>query len=232
MNISNKDKILIIAAHPDDEILGCGGFLSKYANQVEISIVFIAEGDSCRFDSPELTQEVLKKINHREECAREALSIFNISNIDFNRLPCGRLDRGDIIDINKIIEKKISSFKPSILLSHYSHDTNNDHRIVSRSVEMSTRPLNNHDINTFSFEILSSTEWNLHNPFKPNTFVKLSADDVNNKIKAIGLYDGEIREFPHSRSADGIKTLSQYRGMQVGVNYAEAYIANRIIIKK
>jgi len=205
--------------------------LSKYANQVETSIVFIAEGDSCRFDASELTPLILKKINHREECAREALGFFNITDIDFNRLPCGRLDSVDIIDINKIIEKKILSFKPSIILSHYFQDTNNDHRIVSRSVHMSTRPITGFDMNVLSFEVLSSTEWNLQNPFSPNLFVQLSEEDVKNKIDAIKIYDGEIRKFPHSRSAEGARCLSQYRGMQIGVNYAEAFYVNRINIQ-
>ena len=231
MVINNNDRILIIAAHPDDEILGCGGLLSKYANQVETSIVFIAEGDSCRFDTPELTPLVLEKINHREDCAREALGLFNITDIEFNKLPCGRLDSVDIIDINKIIEKKILSFKPTIILSHYSQDTNNDHRIVSRSVHMSTRPVIGFDMNVLSFEILSSTEWNLQNPFKPSFFVELSEDDLTKKIDAIKIYDGEIREFPHSRSSEGVKCLSQYRGMQIGVNYAEAFYVNRIKIQ-
>ena len=159
------------------------------------------------------------------------MRLFNITDIDFHRFPCGRLDSIDIIDINKIIEKKILSFKPSIIFSHYSHDTNNDHRIVSRSVEMSTRPVNNFDINSFSFEILSSTEWSLQNPFKPNTFVQLSEDNINDKINALEIYDGEIREFPHSRSTEGIKCLAQYRGMQVGLHYAEAFYSNRIYMK-
>ncbi len=231
MIINNKDRILIIAAHPDDEILGCGGLLSKYSSKVAISLLFIAEGDSCRFENPNLTPKVLKEISHRENCAKEALSFLNIDDIDFNRFPCGRLDSVDIIDINKIIEKKILSFKPSIIFSHYSQDINNDHRIVSRSVEMATRPVNEFDINTFSFEILSSTEWNLQKPFNPNTFIQLSENDVNNKIKALRIYDGEIRDFPHSRSEVGIRTLSQYRGMQAGVNYAEAFYANRVYIK-
>ena len=230
MMISNKDRILVIAAHPDDEILGCGGLLSKYSSKTEISILFIAEGDSCRFNSSELTPVLLKEIKHREECAKEALNVFNIDDIHFNNLPCGRLDSFDIIDINKVIEKKILSFQPSIILSHYSHDINNDHRVVSRSVEMSTRPVNNFNINTFSYEILSSTEWNLQNPFKPNTFVQLSEDDLQNKIKALKIYDGEIRDFPHSRSEDGIISLSKYRGMQVGVNYAEAFYTNRLYL--
>ena len=171
MEINENDRILIIAAHPDDEILGCGGLLSKYSNQVETAIIFIAEGDSCRFEGSKINPSILKKIKHREYCAEQALKLFNISDIEFNRLPCGRLDSIDIIEINKIIEKKILSFQPSIILSHYSYDTNNDHRIVSRSVQMSTRPIVGFDMNVLSFEILSSTEWNLQNPFNPSLFL-------------------------------------------------------------
>jgi len=231
MLINAHDRILIIAAHPDDEILGCGGLLSKFSHQVEVSVVFIAEGNSCRFDKSALTPLILEKIKHREDCAREALRLFNITDITFDNLPCGRLDSIDILDINKIIEKKILSFKPTIILSHYSHDTNNDHRIVARSVQMSTRPLSGFDMNVLSFEILSSTEWSLQDPFSPNVFIQLSEDDVKNKIEAIKIYDGEIRKFPHSRSAEGVRCLSQYRGMQIGVNYAEAFYANRINIQ-
>ena len=185
MKINNNDKILVIAAHPDDEILGCGGLLSKYSGQAEISVVFIAEGDSCRFESPELTSSVIKKINHREDCAKEALRLLNISDIEFNRLPCGRLDAIDILDINKIIEKKIQSFKPTLILSHYSNDTNNDHRIVSRSVQMSTRPVLEFNANILSFEVLSSSEWNLQKPFAPSFYVELSEDDLKNKINSL-----------------------------------------------
>jgi len=231
MIINNNDRILIIAAHPDDEILGCGGLLSKYASRVETSILFVAEGDSCRFESSKLTTNVLKRINHREACARKALGNFNVTDIEFNRLPCGRLDSIDILDINKIIEKKILSFKPTIIFSHYSKDTNNDHRIVSRSVQMSTRPITGFNMNVLSFEILSSTEWNLDYPFRPNFFLQLTESDLKNKIDAIKIYDGEIREFPHSRSVEGVKCLSQYRGMQIGVNYAEAFDVNRIKIQ-
>ena len=102
MIINNNDRILIIAAHPDDEILGCGGLLSKYASRVETSILFVAEGDSCRFESSKLTTNVLKRINHREACARKALGNFNVTDIEFNRLPCGRLDSIDILDLSLI----------------------------------------------------------------------------------------------------------------------------------
>lgn len=228
MKITSNDKILIVAAHPDDEILGCGGLLSKYSSIAEFSILFIAEGETCRFSDTKTTPEVLKKIKHREDCARKALGLFNIVDISFNDLPCGRLDSIDILDINKIIENKILSFGPTILISHYSHDINNDHRIVARSVEMATRPLNGIELSVFSFEVLSSSEWSLNEPFTANAFIQLSERDIQNKIDALKIYDGEVREFPHSRSSEGVKSLSRYRGIQVGMSFAEAFLVNRL----
>jgi len=230
MIFDKNDRLLIVAAHPDDEILGCGGLLSKYSNKMEIAIIFIAEGESCRYKNSESKSLILNKVKYREECARKALELFNVKDISFNTLRCGRLDSVSIIDINKIIEEKLFSYKPSIVLSHYSHDTNNDHRIVARSVQMATRPVTNFNINILSYETLSSTEWNLENPFKPNFFIELSEIDVENKINALKIYDGEIRDFPHSRSPGGIRSLSRYRGMQVGVSHAEAFYSNRIKI--
>ena len=95
---------------------------------------------------------------------------------------------------------------------------------------MSTRPVLEFNANILSFEVLSSSEWNLQKPFAPSFYVELSGDDLKNKINSLKIYDGEIRKFPHSRSREGIKCLAQFRGMQIGVNYAEAYFVNRIKI--
>jgi len=230
MMIHPDDKILIIAAHPDDEILGCGGLISKYSDTCDFSIIFIAEGDSCRYESTS-NLEVVSQIKNRENCAKNALSSLGLTDIEFHRLPCGRLDNIEIIEINKIIESKIKQFRPTKVFTHYGDDTNNDHRIVSRSTQMAVRPIHKNPISVFSYEVLSSTEWNLNAPFNPNFFLKLSEEDLKNKIKALELYDGEIRTFPHSRSSDGINYLSRYRGMQAGFPYAEAFLINKILVE-
>ena len=232
IDFTKKDRILIIAAHPDDEVLGCGGVLSKYSNMCEISVMFIAEGDSCRFDNLS-SSEIPEKIEHRENCALKALQLFGINDIEFCRLPCGRLDSIDIIEINKLIERKIKSFSPSVIFTHYADDVNNDHRIVARSVQMAARPLDKgFSANIFGFEVVSSTEWNLQKPFTPNLFVELSEVDIEKKTLALEIYDKEVRMFPHSRSADGLRYLSRYRGMQSGFQFAEAFLVNRLLVKK
>ena len=121
------NKALIIAAHPDDDILGCAGLMSKYRGQVEFKVVFIAEGSSCRFNKEQIHEEdVLNVIKERNSFGVKALKLLGVENYNFHDLPCGRLDQVAIIDINKIIEKEIQNFKPDTIFTHSLEDTNND----------------------------------------------------------------------------------------------------------
>ena len=134
-------KVLIIVAHPDDEVLGCGGYISKFSKKKSFKIVFMAEGTSCRFTKINLgTKKVIKEINKRKKMAIKALNFLGVKNYKFYNYPCGRLDGVEIIDLNKIIEAEIKSYKPNIILTHNENDCNNDHRIIYRSVMMASRP--------------------------------------------------------------------------------------------
>ena len=134
------------------------------------------------------------------------------------------MDTIPIIEINKVIEFEIAHFRPDTVLTHSEGDVNNDHRLVSRSVMMATRPNVNQNINNLlSFEIQSSTEWNLKKPFVPNYFEALTEQQVSMKWEALKLYHSEIRPYPHPRSLEGLLALARYRGMQVGVEFAEAF---------
>ena len=180
------DKILIIAAHPDDEILGCGGFLAKYGGK-STRIVFIAEGTSCRFNSNELNDKhVANKIAERNGCCINALSTFGITDIKFYNFPCGRLDVTPIIDINKLIESELNDFKPQTVLTHSEFDNNNDHRVVYRSTMMSTRPGTFKGLNkVISYEVPSSTEWSFSDIFQPNLFEVLEQKHIEKKFWTI-----------------------------------------------
>ena len=126
------NKILIIAAHPDDEILGCGGFLAKYGGESS-RVVFVAEGTSCRFNSDEINDKhVTNKIAERNGFCVKSLSTFGITDIKFYNYPCGRLDVTPIIDINKLIESEINDFKPQTVLTHSEFDNNNEFRFINR----------------------------------------------------------------------------------------------------
>ena len=218
-----RSKILVVAAHPDDDILGCGGIMAKYSKDCIFNILFLAEGVSARFSEDKIrSEECLKEIKQRESNCIEALNLLNIDNPTFINFPCGRLDTIPIIEINKKIEENISSFNPDIILTHSPTDCNNDHKIIFNSVMMATRPGGLQSVKTVAcFEINSSTEWNFLQEFSPNYFEKIEKKHLNLKIKALEKYVEEIRIEPHPRSAAGVRNLAKQRGFKVGVNFAE-----------
>ena len=220
-----RKKVLIVAAHPDDDILGCGGMLSKYKKIYDFKVLFIGEGSSCRFDDLDKRKDVIEKtIEIRNNYAMNALQIFGVTNTAFHNLPCGRLDTIPIIQINKIIESAIVDFQPDALLTHSEFDANNDHRIVYRASIMAARPGVFKNLKTLmSFEVLSSSEWNFSETFLPNHYESLTLKDLNYKWRALRCFESEIRKYPHPRSEEGLKTLAMFRGMQSGQKYAEAY---------
>ena len=224
-----KDRILVMAAHPDDDVLGCGGFLFKKSKTSEIKVVFVAEGTSARYK--EKTQEVEEKINKRNLNAVEALKVLGIKQYEFYNLPCCRLDQVPIIDIGKIVEKEIELFRPNIVLTHNSCDVNVDHKLVFQAVLQATRPsAKNFVSKVFCFEILSSTEWKFEKAFEPNLFVQLTKEEIQKKIESLKKYKSEMKCYPFPRSEEGVMTLAKYRGMQAGVKYAEAFKILREII--
>ena len=221
------NKALIIAAHPDDDILGAGGFMSKFSSSREIRVIFLSEGTSCRFSKEEIIknkEKVNEETNYRNDCAVEALKVLGISDYHFYNLPCGRLDNEPLIDLNKMIENEISSFEPDIILTHSEDDVNNDHKIVFNSVLTATRPQPRSKLkHLLSFEILSSSEWRFTKCFIPNIFIELTEKDIKRKWEALSKYDTEIQEYPYPRSKKGLEVLANYRGMQRGSEFAEAY---------
>jgi len=217
-------RALIIAAHPDDEILGCGGLISKYAPLgVTFKIVFIGEGSTCRFQDP--TSEVaVAAIKQRNSAAKNALAFLKVEDINFHDLPCGRFDQVPIISINKIFEREICEYEPDTVFTHSPYDANSDHKIVFNSTIMATRPTaGNHVHRLMSYEVLSTSEWAFINTFTPNYFEGLSETEVDLKWQALALYESEIRSYPFPRSREGIRALAMMRGMQAGLMYAEAF---------
>jgi len=215
------ERVLIVSAHPDDDILGCGGVMSKFKGKVEFKVVFIGEGSSCRFTNPD-SEEAKKEIEIRNSYAVRALKTLGVDNINFYNLPCGRFDMVPLIEINKIIENEISIFKPNTIFTHSDLDSNKDHVKVYESTIIATRP-NSGVSSLFSFEVLTSSEWNYNKSFKPNVFYTLSDKNVNEKWDALKIYSTEVGSFPFPRSKKGIISLANYRGMQSGVEYAEAF---------
>lgn len=223
------DKILVIAAHPDDEMLGCGGTILKLSRKgAKIRVLFLGEGSTCRFKDPE-SAEALEAVKLRNSAALKSLAAIGINDYKFCNLPCGRFDQVPIIEINKLIENEIQEFKPDKLFTHSDTDSNNDHRIVYRASIMATRPCNDYVVSQLlCYEVLSSSEWSYGESFNPNYFVELEHIDIEQKWKALKCYADEMREYPFPRSYEGVLNLAMQRGMQCGKKYAEAFKLIRV----
>lgn len=217
-------KILIIAAHPDDELLGCGGAMIKYKELgASFKVLFLGEGSTCRFEDIN-SKEAVNAIAERNSWAKEALSFVGIENYEFHNLPCGRFDQVAIIDINKIIENAINHFKPDTLLTHSDVDANNDHRITHRSTIMASRPYGASSVKrVMCYEVLSSSEWGFKEAFQPNYFIEISEEELKMKWQALECYKTEMRPYPYPRSWEAVKMQAMRRGTQAGVEFAEAF---------
>ena len=149
------------------------------------------------------------------------LPFLSRSSVSYLRSP--ELDSVPLIDIVKEIEKIKNQVKPTIIYTHHRNDLNIDHRIVYTAVLTACRPMAHETVKEiYSFEVPSSTEWNYPITFSPNLYLDISKG-IDKKIKAMGVYESEKREFPHPRSAEALMSLAKTRGREVGLQYAEAY---------
>jgi len=217
-------KILIVAAHPDDEVLGCFGTVAKLIKKgYQAYTLILGEGKTSRdnFNKKELEKikdEILKANN-----------VIGIDKIFIEHFPDNRFDSVNLLDIVKVVEKVKNEIKPDIIFTHFKDDLNIDHQITYKAVITATRALKNESVKEiYSFEILSSTEWNYPLSFNPDVYFDISST-IDLKLKAMSEYKSELREFPHPRSLEGIKLNAKYLGMRVGREYVEAFKCVRII---
>ena len=225
-------RVLVVASHPDDEILGCGGTIAKHVESGdEVFNLILAEGATSRQVKRD-REKIAEYLNDLANNAIEAGKVLGVKNVDLLNFPDNRLDSIDRIEIVKVIENKIKLYEPDLIYTHHSGDVNIDHRRVHEALITSCRPLPGNKVKRIvSFETPSSTEWQPPDSnifFKPNWFVDIS-EHINKKIKALELYNSEMREFPHPRSIENIVNLAKVRGAQVGLKYAEAFVLLRNI---
>jgi len=226
-----KKNILVIVAHPDDEVLGCGGTLSKFSKLgYKINVIFFSDGVTSRnLNNSKIKGNILK----RKKSSFKASKILGIKKTEFLNFPDNQFDTMPLLAIVKFIEDLISKYKPSIIFTHYDNDLNIDHKIISKAVITATRPHSKYFVEKLLlFEVLSSTEWNFSSSkkvFSPNVFINIS-NDIKKKIKAIKCYSQELRKWPHPRSVEGINNLAKFRGSTIGCKFAESFISLREII--
>jgi LmbE family N-acetylglucosaminyl deacetylase len=217
MLLSNE-KVLVIAAHPDDETLGMGGTIHKLDSLgSRVRVIFLSDGVGSR-------DKIRESVDSRRAAAISALRVLNCSDVHFYDFPDNSMDSVPLIDIVKTVEKSIDDFNPTVLFTHFPHDLNVDHRITSQACLVAARPKVNRNIKSLLyFEVQSSTEWNFgSSQFIPNLFVDIS-DSFGFKANALKEYQVEIEAFPEARSFAGIEARSTVRGVTVGVSNAEAF---------
>lgn len=227
----NFNDILIVAAHPDDEILGCGGTIARFAEQgARISALILGEGPAARGD----LHDNHKKVDWLSAMsALKAASIEGIGHIEISGLPDNRFDVLPLLDIVKIVEETKNVVNPDLVFTHQPGDINIDHQITSRAVITAFRPLPS-EKNTMilGFEVPSSTEFSVPGislPFHPIIYIDISAS-LPKKLKALEFYSSEIKDWPHPRSYKGVEYLNRLRGCQCGKEAAEAFMLYRGVI--
>lgn len=223
--MKSTDQILVVAAHPDDEILGCGATIPKLidsGHQVDVGI--LGEGITSRYDKREDADQAL--IETLQNQAREVSELLGVHQLFLRELPDNRFDSVDMLDIVKIVEAMIEQSDPDIVYTHHDGDLNIDHQITHQAVLTATRPLPENSVKEiYGFEVLSSTEWNFGSEkthFSPNVFQNIGGY-LDQKIEAMSEYSQEIDKFPHPRSPESIRNLAKHRGSTAGLEVAESF---------
>ena len=222
-------RILIVAAHPDDEVLGCFGTVARLIQEgYEAYTLILGEGKTSR-DEERLVENKKDEIALLNNEIQDANNIIGIKKVFVESFPDNRFDSVDLLDIIKVISKVKKEVQPDIIFTHYEHDLNVDHQVTYKAVITATRPMQDECVKEiYSFEILSSTEWNYPLSFAPDTFYDIDST-LELKLKAMQAYTSELCEYPHPRCLEGISLNAKYQGMRVGKKHVEAFKSIRII---
>jgi len=222
------DNVMVIAAHPDDEVLGCAGTIAHHvAKGDHVNIVFLSHGVGSRDNS--VTDE---DVSARQNAASKVTELLGTKVPVFLGFPDNRMDSVDMLDITQAVEKLVQEKKPGIIYTHFPGDLNIDHCITHQAVLTACRPQSQSSVRAiYCFEVLSSTEWNsvTSNTFVPNVFMNIT-DYWDKKLEALECYAGEMRDSPHSRSINCVKALAMLRGETHGFHFAEAFVLERMLI--
>jgi len=218
--------VLMVVAHPDDEVLGAGGTMARHARAGEpVDILFLADGVRARGEASDVAAG-----ERRMAAARNAAHVLGARPPRFLNLPDNRLDGMELLDIVQAIEAVIAEIGPDTIYTHHHGDLNIDHVLCQRAVLTACRPQPGSTVRRiFAMEIASSTEWNAPDGgFAPTRFVDI-VETLEIKQQALRAYAEEMRPFPHARSYEALEALARWRGATVGRAAAEAFVVLREI---
>jgi LmbE family N-acetylglucosaminyl deacetylase len=217
--------VLVVAAHPDDDVLGCGGTIAKLSEQGHsVHIAILGEGITARHERREDADPA--RLEDLHECSRRAAEVVGARGASILGFPDNRFDTVPLLDIVKTVEDLVQRIEARVIYTHHGGDLNIDHVVVNRSVLTATRPGTAQPVEEiFAFEVPSSTEWSFQQfepTFRPNVFVDIS-ETLETKIQANACYESEMRPFPHPRSPEALRAISQRWGSVSGCAAAEAF---------
>lgn len=221
--------ILVVAAHPDDEILGCGATITRLVKEGDCAYTLVL-GEGVTGRDPVRNRASrgndLARLKHQMEKANK---IIGVKKVFYENFPDNRFDTVARLDIIKKIEAVKRMLKPQVIFTHYYDDLNIDHQIIYQAVVTATRPTQDEPVREiYSFEVMSSTEWAYPLTFHPDTYVDVAAT-IDLKLKAMAKYVSEIKDYPHPRSLTAIKLNARNWGIKVGVKYAEVFQTIRVV---
>jgi|SRR5450755_732341 len=217
--------VLVIAAHPDDEVLGCGGTAARLVNEGrEVHFAILGEGITSRHAQRDAADADQLTRLHRQ--AHAAAAKVGVKNVHLHNLPDNRLDTVALLDVVKIVEDLVDRIQPQVIYTHHAGDLNVDHGVIHRAVLTATRPIAGQPVREiYAFEVPSSTEWafqRIEPTFRPNVFVDISGT-IEAKVAAMECYRSEARAFPHPRSSEALRAIATRWGSVVGCAAAEAF---------
>ncbi len=221
--------VLVVAAHPDDEALGCGGAMARHATEGDqVSVLFLSAGVGSRADGGADVE-----IAARKQSAAAAAAALGGADIRYGEVPDNAADTVPLLSIAQLVESAASGRRIDVVYTHHAHDLNVDHRAAHEAVLTAFRPQphSTSKPTILAFETASSTEWRTPSPatvFAPNWFVDISST-LDAKLRALDAYAQEMRPWPHARSAEAVRALARWRGASIGVEAAEAFMLVRAI---
>ncbi len=224
-------KVLVIAAHPDDEVLGMGGTIAKLtAEGKEVNVLIVTDGSSSQYRAADNLAEIIeaKKLETRR-CA----DVLGVKDIYYGGLPDMKLDCTPHIEINQVIEQVVDKMKPDAVFTHFWGDVNADHQNVYKSTLVAVRPVMGQVVKElFCYSVPSSTEWTPNKEdtmFMPNMFVDIT-DVAERKYEAFSKYCTELRDYPHPRSVQYLREADKAAGIRVGLLAAEEFVLLRRLV--
>lgn len=217
-------EVLCIVAHPDDEVIGLGGTISKHASSGDnVYVLVVSEGVGAQYEDAEKYRKL------RQKACLDAAKLLGIKEVVFGDFPDAQLDTVSQLEINKFIEKAIAKFSPDRIYTHHWSDNHKDHRLVYESTLVGAR---NGTCELCCFEVINSTNKNRksEDAFFPNFYIDIS-EDFEKKMNALKFYNTEVKKFPHPISQDALKALAMVRGVEANLGLAEAFVCVRRVEK-